>query len=89
MVVFYKIWKKYNEIQLTKKMDLNNLKTKNHPPSPEPNTTHIIHLLPLGRYNNNKHNMLVLYQRWKKYNIKFKNAMDFNNRKMKKISTLH
>ena len=28
-------WKKYNEIQLTKnKMDLNNLKIKNHPPSP-------------------------------------------------------
>ena len=27
MVIFYKIWKKYNEIQLTKsKMDLNNSK---------------------------------------------------------------
>ena len=26
MVLFYKIWKKYNEIQLTKKMDLNKLK---------------------------------------------------------------
>ena len=35
MVAFYKIWKKYNEIQLTKvKMDLNNRKMKNHPPSP-------------------------------------------------------
>ena len=33
-VVFYKIWKKYNEIQLTKnKMDLNNRKITNHPPS--------------------------------------------------------
>ena len=32
--VFYKEWKKYNEIQLTKnKMDLDNRK-KNHPPSP-------------------------------------------------------
>ena len=30
------MWKKYNEIQLTKnKMDLNNQKMKNHPPSPE------------------------------------------------------
>ena len=35
MVIFYKKWKKYNEIQLTKnKMDLNNLKLINHPPSP-------------------------------------------------------
>ena len=35
MVVFYKMWKKYNEIQLTiNKMDLNNRKMKNHPPSP-------------------------------------------------------
>ena len=34
MVVFNKKLKKYNEIQLTKnKMDLNNLKMKNHPPS--------------------------------------------------------
>ena len=33
--IFYKIWKKLNEIQLTKnKMDLNNLKMKNHPPNP-------------------------------------------------------
>ena len=31
MEVFYKIWKKYDEIQLTKKMDLNNRKMKNHP----------------------------------------------------------
>ena len=36
MVIFYKKWKKYNEIQLTKnKMDLNNQKMTNHPPSPE------------------------------------------------------
>ena len=33
MVVFYKKWKKYNEIQLTKnKMDLNR-KMTSHPPS--------------------------------------------------------
>ena len=37
MVIFYKKWKKYNEIQLTKnKMDLNNRKMTNHPPSPVP-----------------------------------------------------
>ena len=36
MVIFYKKWKKYNEIQLTKtKMDLNIRKITNHPPSPE------------------------------------------------------
>ena len=36
MVIFYKKWKKYNEIQLTKKMGLNNRKKKtNHPPFPE------------------------------------------------------
>ena len=35
MVIFYKIWKKYNEIQLTKnKMDLNNKKMTNYTPSP-------------------------------------------------------
>ena len=34
-VKFYKKWKKYNEIQLTKnKMDLNNRKMINHPSSP-------------------------------------------------------
>ena len=34
MVLFYKKWKMYNEIQLTKnKMDLNNRKITNHPPS--------------------------------------------------------
>ena len=36
MVIFYKKWKKYNEIQLTKnKMDLNIRKITNHPPSSE------------------------------------------------------
>ena len=36
MVIFYKKWKKYNEIQLTKnKMDVNIRKMTNHSPSPE------------------------------------------------------
>ena len=36
IVVFHKIWKKYNEIQLTKnKMDLNNGKMTIHPPHSE------------------------------------------------------
>ena len=34
MVIFYKKWKKYNEIQLKNKLDLNNRKMPNHPPSP-------------------------------------------------------
>ena len=35
MVLFYKIRKRYNEIQLTKnKMDLNNRKMTHRPPSP-------------------------------------------------------
>ena len=35
MVIFYKKWKTYNEIQLTKtKMDLNIRKMTNHPPVP-------------------------------------------------------
>ena len=39
MVIFYKKWKKDNEIQLTKnKMDLNNRKMTNHPPSPASTT---------------------------------------------------
>ena len=34
MVIFYKKMKKYNEIQLRKnKLDLNNQKINNHPPS--------------------------------------------------------
>ena len=38
MVIFYKKWKKYNKIQLTKnKMDLNIQKMTNHPPSPHNN----------------------------------------------------
>ena len=40
MVIFYKKWKKYNEIQLTKnKMDLNIRKMTNHPPSPDNEVT--------------------------------------------------
>ena len=36
MVIFYKKWKNYNEIQLTKnKMDLNRQKMTNYPPSHE------------------------------------------------------
>ena len=36
MVIFYKKWKKYNEIQLTKnKMDLNIRKITNDKPSPD------------------------------------------------------
>ena len=39
MAIFYKKWKKYNEIQLTKnKMDLNIRKMTNHPPSPTDKT---------------------------------------------------
>ena len=35
IILYYKIWKKHNEIQLTKnKMDLNNRKMTNHPPCP-------------------------------------------------------
>ena len=36
IVLSYKIWKKHNEMKLTKnKMDLSNLKMTNHPSSPE------------------------------------------------------
>ena len=46
MVIFYKKWKKYNELQLTKnKMDLNIRKITNHPPSPVMNYLTIQHLL--------------------------------------------
>ena len=35
MVIFYKKWKKYNKIKMTKnKMDLNIRKMTNHPPYP-------------------------------------------------------
>ena len=34
MVIFYKKWKKYNELKLINKMNFNNRKIKNHPPSP-------------------------------------------------------
>ena len=45
MVIFYKKWKKYNEIQLTKnKMDLNNRKVTNHPPYPEELINLFLHL---------------------------------------------
>ena len=38
MEIFYKNWKKYNEIQLAKnKIDLNNKKITNHPCSPGTN----------------------------------------------------
>ena len=48
MVVFYKIWKKYNGIQVIKnKTDLNKRKIKNHPPSQvtEVKETHTITLI--------------------------------------------
>ena len=42
MVIFYKKWKKYDEIQLTKnKMDLNNRKITNNSPSPDNNNNRI------------------------------------------------
>ena len=41
MVVFFKIFKELNEIQLTKKMDLNNWKIKNHRPSPDATSCNI------------------------------------------------
>ena len=47
MLVFHNIWKKYDKIQLTKnKMDLNNQKIKNHPPSP----VFIIYLFRIIKY---------------------------------------
>ena len=33
IAAFYKIWNKYNEIQLTKKINLDNQEMKNHPSS--------------------------------------------------------
>ena len=57
MVIFYKKWKKYNEFQLTKnKMDLNNQKMTNHPPSPEYGNNSSAEpqlVLVLARYGNN------------------------------------
>ena len=40
-----------------------------------------------GRYNNNKHNMVVFYNKWKKINeIQItKNKMDLNKSKMKNV----
>ena len=54
MVKYYKKWKKYNEIQLTKnKMDLNIRKMTNHPPSPEGDDIHCIirHTVEFFSYN--------------------------------------
>ena len=51
MVIFYKKWKKYDEIKLTKKMDLNNLKMTNHQPSPVATS---ISATSIGRPNFNK-----------------------------------
>ena len=57
MVIFYKKWKKYNEIQLTKnKMNLNIRKNAKLSTLPQ-------------KGNNNKHNRQELYKRWKKYII--------------------
>ena len=59
MVIFYKIWKKYNEIQLTKKqMDLHIRKMTYHPPIHD--NLNII----------NKQNMVVFYKIRKNYNEK-------------------
>ena len=42
MEIFYKKWKKFNVIKLTKnKMDLNISKITNHPPSPILNVCHV------------------------------------------------
>ena len=47
MVIFYKKFKNYNEIQLTKnKMDLNIRKMTNHPSSPDQ----------YGKFNGTKYN---------------------------------
>ena len=44
MVIFYKKWKKYNELQLTKnKVDLNIWKIANHPPSHVQSITWVPH----------------------------------------------
>ena len=48
MVIFYKKWKKNNEIQITKnKMDGNNKKMNNHLPSPDAR-------------NKQKHNLVLI-----------------------------
>ena len=62
MVIFYKKWKKYNEIQLTKnKMDLNIRKMTNHPPSPRAKSsslTSLGSLLPKA-VNSSKHENIL------------------------------
>ena len=44
-MLFYKIWNKYNEIQITKKMDFNNQKINNYPPSPDDDHTRPMQLI--------------------------------------------
>ena len=78
MVIFYKKWKKYNEIQLTKnKMDLNNQIMKNRPSSPEMESKAGLQSLPIIWYYHTsyskKHSGIQLP----------KNKMDLSNRKMK------
>ena len=59
MVVLYKIWKKCNEIKLTKyKMDLNNRKIKNHPPSHRLTTTAQWYIVTYFSYCNRNINFL-------------------------------
>ena len=54
MVIFYKKWKKYNEIKLpNNKMNLNNRKMKNHPPRNI-----------LDDNNNNTCKGILLYSMW-------------------------
>ena len=57
MVIFYKKWKKYNEIQLTKnKIDLNIRNMTNHPPS-----TVLFVLVPAVCININNRNTIQIY----------------------------
>ena len=65
MVIFYKKWKKYNEIQFTKnKMDLNIRKMTNHPPSPDPK-----------KKNNNNNNKKIIIKKKSTLN---QNDVEFN-----------
>ena len=61
MVIFYKKWKKFNEIQLTKnKMDLNIRKMTNHPPLSLPNLNKIITNIILEYFIRNGKNTIKL-----------------------------
>ena len=62
MVIFYKKWKKYNEIQLTKnKMDLNIQKMINHPPSPVNIIIKVVlNMLALQKIQGKKYNIIRL-----------------------------